>query len=210
MFERLEKLKHLPKIIVDYPKWILENQLYGVDLDPAAAEIATINLVVKAFEKMRDKKLPMILNQNIKIGNSLISGIPPDEDCNLPECIEHMNFREQLKLIEDEDKKIAIMLKIEGYRETVDEQLNESLKDYFESLWIKGPLTGNGNFQKSFKEIIRGLTLLIGNPPYINVENLAEDDREYFMKILYSALKRFDTYVGFIERGINLYPKLAS
>lgn len=204
MFERLEKLKHLPKIMVDYPKWILENQLYGVDLDPAAAEIATINLVVKAFEKMKDKKLPLILNQNIKIGNSLVSGIPLDEDCNLPECKEHISLREQLKRTEDEDKKIGLMLEIEGHRESIDKKLNESLKECFESLVDKRPFNWQWEFPEVFQRENRGFDIVIGNPPYINVENLAEDDRKFYRDIFYSALKRFDIYIGFIERGIHL------
>lgn len=50
-------------------KSILINNLYGVDLDPKAVEIAQLNLLLKAAEKK--KNLP-ILENNIKCGNSLI------------------------------------------------------------------------------------------------------------------------------------------
>jgi type II restriction/modification system DNA methylase subunit YeeA len=101
IFENREKFKHLPKKIVDYPKRILEDHLYGVDLDPAAAEIATINLVIKAFEKMREKKLPLILNQNIKVGNSLISGVRKKEELEKfkEEFAKHIDLRKKLKEI---------------------------------------------------------------------------------------------------------------
>lgn len=50
---------------------ILLNNIYGVDLDPQAVEIARLNLLINALdEKM---KLP-VLDKNIKNGNSLISG----------------------------------------------------------------------------------------------------------------------------------------
>ncbi len=48
---------------------ILTTNIYGVDLDPQAVEIARLNLLLKALEP--NKKLPM-LGENIKNGNSLI------------------------------------------------------------------------------------------------------------------------------------------
>jgi hypothetical protein len=74
MFKRLELLKQLPQPLLDYPRHILQKQLYGVDIDPEAAEIAAVNLTMQAFTDTRQKKLPLILNENIKVGNSLISG----------------------------------------------------------------------------------------------------------------------------------------
>ena len=74
MFQRLELFKQLPQPLIDYPHHILENQLYGVDIDPEAAEIAAVNLTMQAFADTRQEKLPLILNENIKVGNSLISG----------------------------------------------------------------------------------------------------------------------------------------
>ena len=63
----------------NYRRLILERHLYGVDLDPQAAEIAVMNLILRALEGSKNgKKLPLILNQNIKVGNSLI-GISPDD-----------------------------------------------------------------------------------------------------------------------------------
>jgi type I restriction-modification system DNA methylase subunit len=48
---------------------ILQNNIFGVDLDKQAVEIAQLNLLLKIAEKRQ--KLPM-LEQNIKCGNSLI------------------------------------------------------------------------------------------------------------------------------------------
>ncbi len=50
---------------------ILLDNIYGVDLDPQAVEIARLNLLISALDKRM--KLP-ILDKNIKNGNSLISG----------------------------------------------------------------------------------------------------------------------------------------
>jgi len=48
---------------------ILKNNIFGVDLDPQAVEIAKLNLLLKAAENKH--RLP-ILRENIKVGNSLI------------------------------------------------------------------------------------------------------------------------------------------
>jgi hypothetical protein len=89
MFKRMEMFKQLPEPLVDYPHHILERQLYGVDKDPEAAEIAAVNLTMQALSDMKREKLPLILNENIKVGNSLISSVDkelynaPDEALKL-------------------------------------------------------------------------------------------------------------------------------
>ncbi len=63
----------------DYPQIILEQHLYGVDLDPQAAELAVVNLMMRAMERRSSKTdLPLILNQNVKVGNSLVGVMPGD------------------------------------------------------------------------------------------------------------------------------------
>ncbi|MFA6171025.1 MAG: N-6 DNA methylase [Patescibacteria group bacterium] len=54
---------------------ILQNNIYGVDLDQQAVELARLNLLLNTFDSQT--KLPN-LGGNIKNGNSLISG--PDEE----------------------------------------------------------------------------------------------------------------------------------
>ncbi|MFA1612454.1 Eco57I restriction-modification methylase domain-containing protein [Halobellus rubicundus] len=60
----------------DYKQDILRNNIYGVDLDYQATEIATVNLLLKALEK--GEKLPSILEDNIRPGNSLLNGSPEE------------------------------------------------------------------------------------------------------------------------------------
>ena len=141
MFQAQDEFKHLPGRVADYAKRILEDHLYGVDLDPAACEIATINLVIKAFEKTRDKKLPLILNQNVKVGNSLISGVEKKDDLEnfKDEIAQHIEFRKKLKQTESDEEKRELMAEISQLREKVNLQLNERLKKYFDDLEEKRP-----------------------------------------------------------------------
>jgi len=59
-------------LISNLEKRILADNIFGVDLDPQAAEIAAVNLMLKALRK--GERLPLILGDNIKCGNSLVSG----------------------------------------------------------------------------------------------------------------------------------------
>ncbi len=58
-------------IIPDIEKRILLNNLYGVDLDSHAVEIAVMNLILKALKK--GEQLPTLLGNNIRRGNSLVN-----------------------------------------------------------------------------------------------------------------------------------------
>jgi len=55
----------------DYERSILQNNIYGVDMDPQATEIASMNLLLKPLKK--GKELPRVLNENLKTGNSLLN-----------------------------------------------------------------------------------------------------------------------------------------
>jgi len=54
-----------------YQKKILEQNIFGVDKDPQAAQIAAVNVFFKGVKK--DVESPQMLGNNIKIGNSIIS-----------------------------------------------------------------------------------------------------------------------------------------
>jgi hypothetical protein len=92
-----------PDIIVDYDgtrrlsiekkAQILKNNIFGVDIDPQAAEIAMMSLYLKCLEGERDlprkKELLPSLAKNIRCGNSLIS----------------YDIFDQLTLFEEEEKE---------------------------------------------------------------------------------------------------------
>ncbi len=212
IFENREKFKHLPQKIVDYPKRILEDHLYGVDLDPAAAEIATINLVIKAFEKMKGKKLPLILNQNIKVGNSLITGVGEREELErFKEEIEnHIELRKRLEETEDESEKEKIIEKINTLREKVNSSLNEPLKEYFENPQEKRPFNWEFEFPEVFDpdkpEEKKGFDVVIGNPPYLlmQISNTPKTVLEYIHTHSKVAQYKIDSYHLFLERSIAL------
>ena len=52
-------------------EWILRHNIFGVDLDPQAVEIARLNLLMRMVRE--EEALPP-LRENVRLGNSLISG----------------------------------------------------------------------------------------------------------------------------------------
>jgi len=212
MFERQEQFKRLPSRVGDYPKRILEDHLYGVDLDPAACEIATINLVIKAFEKMKDKKLPLILNQNVKVGNSLITGVEKKEDLEKykNEIKKHIELRRRLKEAEDDGEKRELMKEIDQLREKVNSQLNESLKKYFDQPEEKRPFNWEFEFPEVFDsektEGQKGFDVVMGNPPYLlmQISNTPKEVLDYVEANFKVAQYKIDSYHLFLEKAISL------
>lgn len=52
-----------------------------------------------------------------------------------------------------------------------------------------------------------GFDLVIGNPPYVRLEGLAEEDRRRYRRQFTSAVNRYDLYFLFFEQGLRLLAK---
>jgi len=142
------------ELVRDFEKKILKENIYGVDLDGQAAEIASVNLVLKALTK--GERLPLILGENIKVGNSLISGS------------------------------------------------EEELRKYFGDDWHKKkPFNWNKSFPEIFDSALpedeQGFDAVIGNPPYIRVDNLEREDKNFWRNSFESSKGKYDIYYLFIE-----------
>lgn len=145
---------------------ILVNNIYGVDIDPQAVEVAQLSLYLKLLEdetiasaKAQQRALHAALlpslGQNIVCGNSLV---------------ERGSSERQLF-------------------ETADERdLN--------------PM----NFEVAFSSVMSrgGFDAIVGNPPYVRIQTLPENQVKYLSQHFHSATRSYDLYVNFIERGFNL------
>ena len=129
-------------VFQDIENSILENNLYGVDINEESVEIAQLALWLRTAKPHRKLNT---LNQNIKCGNSLIS-----------------------------DPAIA----------------GEKAFDW----------------QKEFPQVFEkgGFDVVIGNPPYVNVEKMSAKDKEYYKKEYQSFFKRSDLFTLFVEKGLTL------
>ena len=121
---------------------ILENNLYGVDINEESVEITKLSLWLHTAQK--DRKLTT-LNNKIKCGNSLIDDIS-----------------------------------IAGEKAF--------------------------NWEKEFPEVFEkgGFDVVIGNPPYVRVQQLDYATIDSLKKTYKTALKRIDISLCFIEKSRNL------
>lgn len=141
--EKILDLIGVQDLFSDKTKEILQNNIFGVDLNRESIEITKLSLWLKTANK---NKTLATLENNIKCGNSLI-----------------------------DDPEIAGELAFD--------------------------------WEKEFPEVFEngGFDIVIGNPPYVNVENINEKDRKYYFDNFENAKGRTDLYILFIE---NLLKKL--
>ena len=171
-----EKNHGVWKLTLKVKKEILTNNIFGVDVNPYAIEVAQFSLLLKLLEdenaksiknylKVEKEKILPNLNQNIKCGNSLVDD----------------NF----------------------YNYDVSSLENDEL------LYRIKPFNWEDEF-KFFKDH-GGFDAIIGNPPYVRIQNLVKYSSEeiaYYRSPFspYSIGKKdsFDKYYLFIERAVEL------
>lgn len=129
-------------VFSDIENTILENNIYGVDLNEESVEIAKLSLWLRTAQPRR--KLNS-LNNNIKCGNSLI-----------------------------ESKAVA-----------GDKAFN--WKEQFPTVFAKG-----------------GFDVIIGNPPYVRVQNLESRLVDYYFEKYQSPKGKLDLSILFFEKVFSL------
>jgi hypothetical protein len=173
-----------------FKRHAIHNCLYGVDIDPGAVEIAKLrlwlSLVVDEEDVKQIKPLPNLFYK-IVAGNSLFG-------------VEQTLFNENLfrKLEElkpryfdepDKDKKDEYKRRIEN---TIQELTNG--KEIFD-------------FRVYFSEVFHktcGFDVVIGNPPYLRIQNIEKNEAQRLKQIYTSAVGKFDIYVLFVEKAFDL------
>lgn len=176
-----------------FKRHAIQNCLYGVDIDPGAVEIAKLrlwlSLVVDEEDVKRIKPLPN-LDYKIVAGNSLYGFPFRSHGLAVIEEIKKRYFDES-----DRQRKAAL-------KSEIDEQIQKRLDGSVKSLGYRVLF----DFQLYFSEVFHrksGFDIVIGNPPYLNVELVSRIDKDYFASTYRTFYKRSDVFGLFFELGLT-------
>ncbi len=177
---------------------IIQESIYGVDIDSSAIDIARLrlwlSLVVDEDDLDPIETLPN-LDYKIVVGNSLI-GLPDGAMKDLKVEAEVERLKEKFYNITDESEKKALRQKI-----------NHKIRELLDSAEQFASYKIDFDFKLFFSEVWRekgGFDVVIGNPPYVRQE-LFKEYKNYLQhnyKNVYDG--RADLYTYFVKKGFDI------
>lgn len=218
----------------DIKRHIIQNNIYGVDIEKGAVDIARLRFWLALII---DEKEPMPLpNLDFKImqGNSLLEsykGVDLDVTSKkLKTGKDTKKTRGVLSLgFEETDVQKVIQDLVKSYFSITDHTLRAQRRkeiDKYVKDYIKVCAEGNHEVQDAVDELEipndqfflwhtyfadvfekGGFDIVIGNPPYVNVEGISVEDKKIYKDTFTCFEKRADLFSLFLEMALT---KLAS
>lgn len=220
-----EDLLQIQKTLFNEKKAIIENCLFGVDINPNAVNICRLRLWIELLKSAyynSNGKLQTLPNIdiNIKCGDSLIQKYPVKVGKSIISNIQdNSDDSEVEKLINQYSEKVC------RYKETNDKTLKAQLQadiSYIKKIigdYSRPDLFGNKaddtvyynslEWMLEFPEVWNdkkefiGFDVIIGNPPYIFNRNLDDRVREVYAR----KAGKTDSYVYFIYLSLSIVRK---
>ena len=210
---------------LDYGRklYLIENCIYGVDIQPIAVQIAKlrffISLVVdQRIDDVQENRgvrpLPNLETKFVAADTLIGVDKPAQQTLRNPQIdrketelsgVRRKHFTARTPKTKDKyrnlDKQIrddiSGLLKRDGFPIETTEKIaswdpydQNATADWFDSEWMFG--------------LTVGFDVVIGNPPYINVENLPVATKDYLFKNYRSCKGRTDIYIAFLEKSIAI------
>ena len=170
------------KLTIEERQRILINNIYGVDIDPQAVEVTKLSLLLKVLEGEDEQTIGRQLSLfHKRVLPDLANNIKCGNSLIGPDFYEG----KQMSFLDDEE-----MHRINAF---------DWEKEFPE---IMNP--PNPPLEKGGKG---GFDVVISNPPYLRIQGLQEyygNQIGYFTRSYQSAVKRFDLYLLFAEKGFEL------
>ena len=215
---------------VDLKKEIIENNIYGVDIEKGAIDIARLRFWLSiVVDAEKPEPLPNF-DYKFMQGNSLIESFEgfdlsrissrlrggQSKSMQLVLGIDSHTSRQNLQRLLREYFSVTDHKKKSSMRQAINEEvktlIRESIGGTPASLakLEKMDCSANQDFflwHTWFKDIFDngGFDIVIGNPPYINVKNGIQDAIKQTYKENYkTAVGQFDLFTLFIEKGLAL------
>jgi len=189
-------------------KEIIENNLFGVDINPKAVEIARLRLWIELLKNAYYKPdgtmetLPNI-DINIKVGDSLLAPIVDISTTlfnkRIPELKELFITYQNTS---DKAQRKEIVEKFGNIRKEIITGIETSYNDLIWTLDFPQILDNEGRFV--------GFDIVIANPPYISAVTMPRNNsqKEYFKKMYPLATGAYDIYILFLLKSMELLNKI--
>ncbi len=183
---------------------IIQESIYGVDIDASAIDIARLrlwlSLVVDEDDFEPIETLPN-LDYKIVCGNSLI-GMPSDIFPDLEKQKEIENLKPLFYNETNEAKKKELR-----------KQINYKIRELLDSIEHFAGHKIDFDFKLFFSEVWHekgGFDVVIGNPPYVDIKQLPPQFVRFLFQTYKSTENRINLYSIFIEHGFSLCNKKGS
>ena len=233
----------LQETLFEEKKRLLENNLFGVDINPNSVNICRLRLWIEllknAYYKGPDytelQTLPNV-DLNVKRGDSLLSKIPiavyGDIDASATgvseeDVKEYKKLAKKFKNADDKDIKVQLTKSIGNLKFKIRGEyirffeFSEEYKKQNEEIEKNDAFRHSLEWMFEFQELVNskgqftGFDIVIGNPPYINLEKIKASAKLYGDLIenkrnipVYSTFcKGGDIYTLFVERAYALVGK---
>jgi hypothetical protein len=194
MLHEILKLKQILSVYLDkklstydLKRYVIENSLYGVDIDPGAVEICKLrfwlSLVVDENDFQNIKPLPN-LDYKIICGDSLLK---------LEKDLLNRNDFENLEKLKTEYFNETEPLKKQNLKIQIDNIIYKITQGHKEF-----------DFKVYFSEVFKskgGFDIIIGNPPYVSTKGVKEDYKKTLKENFYFA---DDLYNHFYFKGLEI------
>lgn len=219
------------KAIFDEKRKIIENCLFGVDINPNSVQICCLRLWIELLkntyyiDNTDEMQILPNIDINIKCGNSLVSAY----EVNVGHCASEKLERgtAEAKSIKDYKKLVAEYKNTES--KISKSELKEQIKDIknkifpirqlkiFENVATQGIFANSMEWMIEFPELLdekgvfKGFDIVIANPPYMKVQKIQEtqpDAKTFYENDKYiTAHGSYDLANLFIELSLKLIHK---
>ncbi|HZJ28730.1 MAG TPA: N-6 DNA methylase [Solirubrobacterales bacterium] len=193
---------------------VTERCLYGVDLNPMAVELARLALWLTSVDGTR----PLTFLANLRVGNSLVGAEIDDLRKDIT-YLTRIDVSTQKILDADKEirsltsetaaqvsKKKEISEDANHVRADIDAFVNETIKPYFSDENVDHIFNWEIEYPEVFmsKKPDSGFDAIIGNPPYVRIQEIERSLASFIRKKYDTAFGSFDLYQVFIERSYGL------
>lgn len=215
-------------------KSIIQNNIYGVDIEKGAVDIARLRFWLSiVVDEETPSPLPN-LDYKIMQGNSLIESFMGIDLSKLTYEKEHKKDKGEILLFDNEknrlQKTVSNLLKVyyscfdHKRKVRLQREISETINRQLEACFVDGAileklkginLAENNQFflwHTWFSDVFSredgrcGFDIVIGNPPYISAVNMARSNEEknQFKQLYPEATGAYDMYILFLLLGINI------